>query len=201
MSLERVKKSLQRQPGEFRDASLVIVATEGEHTERLYLDQFRNRRVKVVPVVCEDGTSSPEGTLNRLNVALDAFDVGDGDSFWLLVDRDQWTEAMFSQVRSQCVQKGYTLAVSNRRFEAFLALHVENAANSPLFLAGDYEAVIRSTLGSYNKTSYNAATLFENRHIACDQCRALDTMENAIFPPDHCSRAYLLVEHIESLVG
>lgn len=197
MPLSRVRRSLKRTGEELRDASIFLVATEGEKTERLYLDQFRNRRVKVVPIVCDDGHSSPSGVFDKLSEAVKAFDFGAGDSFWLVVDKDQWEEAMFADVRRRCADSGFNLLVSHHRFEAFLCLHFEDCSEDTRFESGEYEEFLREKLGSYNKNNYDAERIFQLRETGCYQAEERDDQANEIFPPEHCSRVYMLVRAIE----
>jgi hypothetical protein len=61
-------KLLDRQQDR-RDAKLFIVATEGKETEKQYFRMFNSTRLKVeILATTEDGKSSPEYVLDRLDI-------------------------------------------------------------------------------------------------------------------------------------
>lgn len=172
MAIDRVRSSLRRRPEEHRDASIFLVATEGEHTESIYLATFRDPRIKVIPIPCEDGKSSPQGVLDRLSEAMTTFQFGGDDTFWILVDRDSWTERMFSEVNSECKKKNIFMSTSNARFEAFLCWHFDDFRDSEEFSTGDYENFLRKKLGSFSKTKFDAHKLRTNTARACSRAES-----------------------------
>jgi len=107
-----------------RDASLFVIATEGQETERQYFEGFRNPRVhvEVLPTGL-DGRSSPEQVLARLAEFRDRYDFGPEDQLWVVVDVDRWGDR---KLRDVCrdAQGRFDIAVSNPCFEFWLYLHV-----------------------------------------------------------------------------
>lgn len=196
MPIDRVRSQMRRKEGELRDASIVLVGTEGEKTEAIYLDAFGSARVKVVTVVCDDGRSSPKGVLNKVSEAITRFNFGSGDTFWIIVDKDQWKEKEFSEVFALCRQKGITHVVSNERFEVFLCYHFTDFVGSPEFENGEYEKFLRAKLGVYRKNKFDAQRLRSLAKTACDACASADGGSHALWPDPPNSRAYLLVRAI-----
>lgn len=198
MVIERVRSRLKRNAEELRDASIFIVGTEGEHTERIYLSAFKSNKIKVVPVECDDGASSPDGVLRKVDEISKIFQFGDGDSFWLLVDKDAWTQKMFSDVYRECKKKGFMLCVSNHQFEIFLAHHFDDYDPLECSETKDIIKFLKIKLGGFSKSKYDASKLIGNAKLASDRCRIADTGKNEIWPDRPGSRAYLLVSDILS---
>ncbi|MBL8651387.1 MAG: RloB domain-containing protein [Sphingopyxis sp.] len=196
MAIDRVRHELKRAPDQHRDASIFVVGTEGQHTEKIYISAYRSNRVKVVAVECDDGASSPEGVLAKVNEIADTFQFGEGDSFWLLVDRDAWTAKMFAHVYRECKKKGYTLCVSNRQFETFLALHFDDFDHQECKKSKCIVKFLKNKLGGFSKEKYDPKPLVALAKSACERCRALDVGGNEIWPDRPGSRADLLVSAI-----
>jgi hypothetical protein len=116
MAIDRRRRPLKRTGGELRDASLFIVATEGEKTEPLYFSIFKSPKLKVETLECEDGHSSPEGVLKRVTDFKRRYQFGPGDTFWVVVDRDRWTVKHLSAVFGECNRKDFTLLVARTSF-------------------------------------------------------------------------------------
>lgn len=196
MPIDRIRHSLKRSQRGNRDASIFLVGTEGEHTERIYLDIFDSPKIKVVAIPCDDGHSSPIGVLTKVLEARKKFDFGKGDSFWLLVDKDCWTEKMLSEVHSQCKKIGAKILVSNERFEVFLCSHFEDFFVSGEYKSKSYELFLKKKLGGYSKSKFDAKKLLGGVKLACEINRTRDDGKNEIYTNDCGSRAYVLVERI-----
>ena len=67
----RRKRPLDRDVPHLRDTRLIIIASEGEKTEKQYFESglFGNRRVQVKVLETQDGRSAPNWVLARLNLA------------------------------------------------------------------------------------------------------------------------------------
>ena len=119
----RKKRPLDRNIDHRADTSLIVIATEGEKTEKQYFETFKYRRVQVKVEATEKGKSSPAHVLERLDAYVKEFVIGDGDELWLAIDVDRWEKRMLAEVTREAVQKGFSLAVSNPCFELWLLLH------------------------------------------------------------------------------
>ena len=63
-----------------RDTKLFIVATEGKETEKQYFRMFNSTRIKVeILATTEDGNSSPEYVLERLDTFKERYDLTEDD--------------------------------------------------------------------------------------------------------------------------
>lgn len=195
MAIDRRKRPLVRERGDWRDASLFIIATEGEKTEPRYFDLFRSARVKVKMLPCEDGASSPEGVLKRIAEFKKAYHFGKGDSFWLVIDKDRWTIKAITAVFSECRRKKFTMVISNPQFEIWLSLHFEAELPNPITKMSLVKH-LKAEMGSYSKHNFPADGLLEKCEDASRRAKALDVGPHAIWPDCPGSRVYSLVDSL-----
>lgn len=202
----------------FRDARLIVIASEGKDTERIYFKalakEYTNLRVHVHILERsenEQNNSSPEHVLNQLNDYKSKYDLEADDELWLVVDKDRWTEAMLSHVATECSQEvAMHMALSNPCFELWLLLHMEDAASlSPEEQeqwmknrrksknADPYLKVrLRQKMGSYHESSYDALTLIAHIEDAIERARALDKNPTDRWPQTLGTRVYLLAKSV-----
>lgn len=134
----RSRNSLMRERREaFRDARLIVIASEGKDTERIYFKalakEYTNPRVHVHILErseAEQNNSSPEHVLKQLNDYKEQYALEADDELWLVIDKDRWTEAMLSRVATECTQDEYMhMALSNPCIELWLLLHLVDVAS------------------------------------------------------------------------
>lgn len=215
----RNRNSLIRERCEaFRDARLIVIATEGKDTERIYFKalakEYTNPRVHVhILERCEDeqNNSSPEHVLKQLNDYKGQYELESDDELWLVIDKDHWTEAMLSHVATACAQDDYMhVALSNPCFELWLLLHFVDAA---LLTSGEQhlwmenrkksknadpylKVLLRQEMGSYHESAYDALLLVAHVEEAIERARALDKNPTDRWPQTIGTRVYLLAESI-----
>lgn len=194
MLTSRRKRPLSRESAN-RDARLIVVATEGEHTERIYLEAFTSRRVQIVTLPTDDCKSSPADVAKRIAAYKDEYQVGEGDEFWIVVDRDAWNEGALSSIAEDC-SKDETkwLAVSNPCFEVWLALHFTNEIPEDL-KSKNSAKFLRKHLAGYKKSSFKVDELVKNVADAINRARDRDVPSDR-WPNKVGSRVYLLMESI-----
>lgn len=215
----RSRNSFMRERREaFRDARLIVIASEGKDTERIYFKalakEYSNLRVHVHILERsenEQNNSSPEHVLKQLNDYKSKYDLEADDELWLVVDKDRWTEAMLSHVATECSQEvAMHMALSNPCFELWLLLHMEDAASLSLEEqeqwmknrrrsknADTYLKVrLRQKLGSYHESSYDALTLIAHIEDAIERARALDKNPTDRWPQTLGTRVYLLAKSV-----
>ena len=114
----RIKRNFKR-PESKRSAKLIVIATEGRKTERIYFEalaeSFDSTKVHVEVIEKLDDNSSPDVVLEQLNSFADEFNLDENDELWMVIDRDyqSWEIEMIKSVAQICHQKrGYYLAVS-----------------------------------------------------------------------------------------
>ena len=202
----------------FRDARLIVIASEGKDTERIYFKalakEYTNPRVHVHVLERsenEQNNSSPEHVLKQLNDYKSQYELEADDELWLVVDKDRWTEAMLSRVATECSQEvAMHMALSNPCFELWLLLHMEDAVSLPpeeqkqwmenrrkSKNADPYLKVrLRQKIGSYHESSYDALTLIAHIENAIERARALDKNPTDRWPQTLGTRVYLLAESV-----
>ena len=215
----RSRNSLMRERREaFRDARLVVIASEGKDTERIYFKalakEYANPRVHVHVLErseVEKNNSSPEHVLKQLNDYKTQYALEADDELWLVVDKDSWTDGMLSRVAAVCAKDAaMNMALSNPCFELWLLLHLEDATSlTPeeykMWLenrrksknADPYLKVrLRQKLGSYHESSYDAPALVVNVETAIERARRLDKGPDDRWPQTLGTRVYLLAESV-----
>lgn len=202
----------------FRDARLIVIASEGKDTERIYFKalakEYSNPRVHVHILERsedEQNSSSPEHVLKQLNDYKGHYELESDDELWLVVDRDRWTEAMLSRVATECAQNNFMhVALSNPCIELWLLLHLVDATlltseEEQLWMdnrrksknADPYLKVrLRQEMGSYHESSYDAKMLIEHVDVAIARAEALDKNPADRWPQTLGTRVYLLAESV-----
>lgn len=215
----RSRNSLMRERREaFRDARLIVIASEGKDTERIYFKalakEYTNPRVHVHILERsedEQNNSSPEHVLKQLKDYKGHYELESDDELWLVVDRDRWTEAMLSRVATECAQDNFMhVALSNPCIELWLLLHLVDATlltseEAQLWMenrrksknADPYLKVrLRQEMGSYHESSYDAKMLIEHVDVAIARAEALDKNPADRWPQTLGTRVYLLAESV-----
>lgn len=198
----------------FRDAKLIVVATEGTHTEKKYFEDmaspeyFANPRVHVAILDRLTTASSPEIVIKTLDEFKKEYRLNQYDELWMVIDVDRWGEKKLSFIATQCYQKSYSLAVSNPCFELWLLLHIKSlddyaqaelaelAENKKEGERTRLERELAKLLGSFSKNKLDTAQFFPYVKIAINRARKLDTNPNHRWPNGLGSRVYLLAETI-----
>jgi hypothetical protein len=204
---------LRRPPGKLKDSSLIVIATEGQRTEKTYFEnlaaEFQHRRVVVHVLNRLDNLSSPEAVLGMLVAFKEQYDLDEDDELWLVVDVDRWGQAKLAKIARQCLQGGISLAVSNPCFEIWLLLHLKDIGEySPEeqddFLHNSRDDTTRTrlereliaALGRYNKANLNTDDFLPAVETAIQRARHLDVHPEHRWPNSLGSRVYLLAERI-----
>lgn len=200
----------------FRDARLIVIASEGKDTERIYIkalaETYSNPRVHVHILERGDGeenSSSP--VLKQLNDYKSAYELEDNDELWLVIDKDRWKDSTLSDVAKACVQDCFMhMALSNPCIELWLLLHlVDTSTLSPEELrlwtenkrrtkSSDpfLKVLLRKRMGAYHESRYDTALLIPYVNLAIERARTLDANPNDRWPQTLGTRVYLLAESI-----
>ena len=202
----------------FRDARLIVIASEGKDTERIYFTalakEYTNPRVHVHILErseAEQNNSSPEHVLTQLNDYKEQYALEADDELWLIIDKDRWTEAMLSRVATECAQDDFMhMALSNPCIELWLLLllvdattlsleeqqqWLENRRNSRR--TDPYLKIrLRQEMGSYHESAYDAQMLIAHVEEAIARAKALDKNPADRWPQSLGTRVYLLAESV-----
>lgn len=215
----RNRNSLIRERREaFRDARLIVIASEGKDTERIYFKalakEYTNPRVHVhILKRSEDekNNSSPEHVLEQLNEYKCQYELEADDELWLVTDKDHWTEAMLSRVATECMQDvSMHMALSNPCFELWLLLHLVDVASltpeeQRLWMENRRKSkssnpylkvLLRQKMGSYHESAYDVLTLIVHVEVAIERARLLDKNPADRWPQTLGTRVYLLAESV-----
>ncbi|MEG4211343.1 RloB family protein [Microcoleus sp. S13_B4] len=184
-----------------RDTKLFIVATEGKETEKQYFRMFNSTRIKVeILATTEDGKSSPEYVLERLDTFKERYDLTEDDMLWLVSDVDRWGDKKLSSVCTQARQRGYNLAVSNPCFEVWLTLHFEDI-NTLDRTCDNFKARLRIILGSYNGSNLDISAYKPKTKDAVNRAKNLHPSSQQDWPPTLGTHVYRLVEILLKSLG
>ena len=215
MSLKREFPPRVRSKSHTRDASLIIIATEGNKTEQKYFEElaskkyFFNSRIHVRVLDRLDTNSSPSQVLKLLDDFKREFRLKKFDELWLVIDVDRWGQVKLSDIARQCRQKDYELAVSNPAFELWLLLHLRSLdelseeEKQEIFLNRKdgttrtrLEREIINILGAYNKSNPDTDAFIPSLSDAIRRARILDIDPNSRWPNNLGSRVYRLAVKI-----
>ncbi|WP_292044732.1 MULTISPECIES: RloB family protein [unclassified Brevundimonas] len=205
MLTSRKQRPLERDETTLRDATLIVIATEGAKTEVGYFSRFGGSRLKVRVIPAVDNRSSPKDILQNILNFQTEYDLDQDDQLWVVIDRDRWKLDQLKHVARECHAKSIDLAVSNPCFELWLALHldqelpemdpgVEAHHNAKLL-----ETFLRDTLGSYNKANPDIDKFADGLDRAIVAAKALDIAPADRWPNTIATRVYRLMEKIQQL--
>lgn len=214
MPKKREFLSRERKSGT-RDPKLIIIATEGTHTEPAYFKDmasskyFYNSHIHVEVLEREGTKSAPEYVIAALNQFSDRHQYEEGlDELWLVVDTDDWGSEKIADIAAQCKQKGYEMAVSNPCFELWLLLHVaslneysdetldEFRENRRTGNRTRLERELVMLLGEFSKSSLETEHFLPHVEVAIARALELDEHPEHRWPNDLGSRVYLLAKKI-----
>jgi len=212
----RERKEFTRKSG-VRDATLYVVATEGEKCERCYFDEltseeyYYNSRVHVEVLPSIDGRSAPKDVMKLLDQFKKEYRIRENDELWLIIDRDKqsWDIRQIKEVAQFCSQKKYFLGLSNPSFELWILLHITDLKRynktqlEELFKNKKVnknrtrlEAEIITINGSYNKSNPDLKTILSNVKDAVQRAKELDENPEDRWINSLGTKVYQLVEKI-----
>jgi hypothetical protein len=213
--IRSIPPRIRRTPDHVRDSSLIIIATEGEKTEKQYFEGikslFKSKKVNILILPNIDHQSSPEQVMEVIDKFLDDFKLEVDDQCWLIIDLDRWKTETLSNVAGLCLQKNISFAVSNPCFEFWLLLHVAyindySNEQKKLMLVNRKVGTNRTwlnrelvrRLGSYNKSNLQFSYFSSGINQAITQAENLDVNPEHRWPNELGSRVYRLVKIIMS---
>jgi hypothetical protein len=187
-----------------RDDRLFILATEDTHAPEQYFRNLNFNQVKVLVLPTTDGESAPAAIVERLCNAYEKTSLNRQleDEFWLLMDTDHHFQPNHCRGTLQALdrarQKNFGIAISNPCFEVWLLLH-HTDLSEPLVPSSAAEALLRSTLGSYNKANLDSTQFIYALVLAAIQrARRLEELKPAegYIPSNPGTQLYRLLEAI-----
>ena len=210
----RKRRSFERPEG-VRSGRLVVIAAEGKETENIYFEQLKASLhasgVQIEVLRRDSNESSPEHVYRQIKAFAAKYDIDKDDQLWVVVDRDNWTKQMLSDIAKKCSQNKYfNFCLSNPCFELWLILHLEDVAqyaeadrkslseNKKIKRNGDTwtKKKLRDLMGSYSESKYDATKLLPEIEKAIERARNLDSNPNDRWPQSVGTRVYRLVNSI-----
>jgi hypothetical protein len=211
----RQKRAFKRPKGK-RDASLIIIATEGRTTERIYFQclasHYQSTKIHVEILERLDNNSSPTQVMRQLDEFVDEYELDANDELWMVIDRDyqSWKPAMISTVAQMCHQKsGFHFCLSNPSFELWLLLHVLDIETIPdtekIKISENRKVTSKHTytkkllsdlLNGFNPYSYDAVIFMKDVQLAIDRAEKLDKKPRSRWPETLGTRVYKLAKRI-----
>lgn len=199
----RKPRPLDRSETHVRDTNLIIIATEGEKTEPRYftMNCFKeNKKIQVQVIPAIDGKSSPLDVLDRLHEFAKEYQFGEGDQFWLVIDKDRWPNTQLYELIELCQDQNYQIALSNPCFELWLLLHfrkVDELELGATTSCGDTKELLKAQLKHADGGSYDSTYSKWIPH-ALNEAPELDIHPSSPFPDCPGTRVYRLVEQLVS---
>lgn len=195
--MPRKPRPLNRDEGVVRDARLVVIASEDRYAVKNYFDRFRPKRVQFRVLPTEDGDSSPNSILQRLEEFCEEYQIGPGDELWYCGDVDHWAESnhisTLTSVMAKCRQKGYFVALSNPCFELWLLLHFSDLP-SGIEKCKQVTEKLKELANGYSKRSGCVTPLSKEMiEHALRRSKAIDTGTPDI-PNSATTRVYMMLE-------
>jgi hypothetical protein len=196
----RKKRPLDHSVPHLRDASIIVIATEGAKTEGQYFDLFGSKRVQIHVLPTEEGFSAPKHVFARLAEFKKECDIGKDDQLWLMIDVDRWEERSLAEVASESLRKKFQLAVSNPCFELWLYLHHGDVDSETRVTCNDLKEQLKAVLGSYNKSKLDLDRYRGKESDAISRARALDADSDQRWPNATGTHVYKVVEEVLALM-
>ena len=195
--MSRQRRPFQRPLGERRYRRLFVIAVEGEKTEPQYFAILNDQHC-VIRLYCLKGKrcTSPPQVLKRMEDHLRQVQLRDSDEAWLVVDKDQWTNAQLALLHAWAqTKRAYGFALSNPNFEYWLLLHFEDGAG----IASERDCLdrLKRYLPDYNKGIDRRQITLERIDEAIRRARNRDHPPCADWPRQlGGTTVYKLVERI-----
>jgi len=205
-------------PEDKRSAKLIIIATEGRKTEKIYFEELANQydkkniHIEIIPKF--DDNSNPESVFIQLEEFEKKYIISEDDELWMVIDRDfqSWEIREIKYVAQLCMQKNnYNFGLSNPAFEIWLLCHLTDISKlnslkkKELFhnrkkgkrTACEIELLkhIRS-YNKYNKSNYDPSIFTKNIIKAIENAEKIDINKKSRWPSYLGTRLYILAKSI-----
>jgi hypothetical protein len=217
----REREELLREGGFTHKEKIIILAFEGNDTERVYFEDFKetfkdtdsyNNDLIYLHLLSRpksDTNSAPNHVFRKLKKeAKDEYNFKPTDELWMVIDTDRWKN--INEIILECKkQKNMFVAVSNPCFELWLLLHIKdineyNSDEQKLILNNGktsknsrtyVEKKIIEILGTYNKSNPQTEHFLPNIENAIKQAKLLNNPEEE-YPKVLGSFVYKIVEKL-----
>lgn len=191
------RRRYTRRVGQRRYRRIFVISTEGTNTEPQYFRMFNGENATVHVKMIKNRGSAPWAVLAEMKRYLRDAELRAGDSAWLVVDRDRWTEEQLRVLHEWAqTDDRFGLAVSNPMFEYWILLHFEDG--NGVGSSKECNARLRRHLPEYDK-NVQPRTL---RHLVPDaisRAERRDSPPCAAWPRTTGTTVYRLVREITGI--
>jgi hypothetical protein len=198
----RKKRPLERKSKLVRDASLVVIASEDKYAVRQYFDFFESTRIQFRVLETLDGKSAPEYVLARLNEYIEEYEIGEGDTFWLICDCDHWIEPghihNLTQTLQECRQKRIQFALSNPCFDLWLYLHFADFPHEDKLTCDQVSQSLDVAVGGYDKTRVYKLLIDDEKVRSAVARSAANQPCDSVIPTKPQTAIHMVIEHLIS---
>lgn len=200
--MPRKRRPLERDGEVVRDAALIVIASEDRYAVEDYFRKFQSKRFRFKVLPTNDGRSSPEAVLRRLDDYRQEFDVGEHDEMWICIDLDHWGDpnhiANLTQVRHLAGQKGYGFAISHPCFDFWILLHFQEPPASGIGRCADVAGILTGHIPGYSKRSIkNLSLTTEQVEQAMERAGRLPSAET-LTPDGPMTQVHLILESLRA---
>lgn len=132
--MPRERKELFRETNIQEKEKVIVLAFEGNDTERIYFEAFRTDYrfqsdliyLHLLKRPKDDTNSAPNHVFKKLKKeAKEEYNFNSSDELWMIIDKDRWRN--IPQIIDLCnEQTNMFVALSNPCFEFWLLLHIKN---------------------------------------------------------------------------
>jgi hypothetical protein len=199
------KNRAYKKDGAFKDATLIVIACEGEKTEPYYFsffEQIEPRKCKIEVLKQEDGkkkhNSSPNWLIQRIQHFIQANDIGEGDALFIVSDVDRWKKKLLYEVEEECeALKNVSFILSNPCFEVWLYYHLGSPKTETATTSKQWKAALHRKA----KSGFVFQKFVGNIEKAIANSKNDDANPNHFFPVDKHTKVYKLLEAIIKKIG
>lgn len=196
MARKQRKELVRRRPSrEYR--KVCWISAEGT-TERDYfsMDVFKDSAYAIkFPKDIHPSRRNPEAVLKRFEKMLREDDFRKGDIAWLVVDVDSYAESELQQLLEwESEDPRHHVAISNPKFELFLALHFGNASGCTTSASVDAE--LKRHMRQYKKRLGPRQFDRDSILAACNQSELRRRNGEPAFPSPGTTDVHKLVRQL-----
>ncbi len=177
---------------------LFVLALEGTRTEPQYFEVVVSKSSHSAIKIFGGNRSDPKSLLKSMKRYLSNSPIGEFDEAWIVIDRDNWTDAQISEIfRWTLSDSAYSLALSNPKFEFWLLLHFCDAVDCKT--SQECDTQIRRYIPNYDKSIQRNLISLEGIKLAVSRAKTKDYPPCNDWPREPGnSTVYRLVEKIIS---
>lgn len=177
----------------FRDASLFVIICEGAKREPQYFELLAegSKKIKVEIITPQENKSSPDWLLDAAAEFVSAYQLGEKDQLWFVLDVDAWEPEQLVKLGKTCAEnKVWSCAISNPCFEVWLFMHYADISKSTAENCGEFKVELPEIV----KGGYNKKSAIENLEKAIARAMAVDSNQDHFMPNPKSTKVYQLVE-------